>query len=205
MEEANALFAAASHAAEQERDETPRSWVAALNVAHMRYKEHDLERALSVTTKAIVDYPGTWALVSYQAELTRRLRGAQEALPLIREFADSHWWHAGAFIALGRVWAEQGDAEKAESALRHASWLDVHDTESLNLIVEMKVRQNRLDAAWQIQRRAVARQPDQPRQYLLLSDILEKMGRHDEAKAALAQVELLQSLAKSSADKILPN
>jgi tetratricopeptide (TPR) repeat protein len=205
IEEANALFARATRVAEQERNETPRSWIAALNLAHMRYKEHDLEAALAVTTKALADYPATWELVSYKAELVRRLCGAQEALPLMREFADSHWWHAGAFLALGRLWAEQGDTEKAESALRHASWLDIHDAESLNLIVGMKVRQNRLDAACQMQRRAVARQPDQPRQYLLLSDILEKMGRHDEAKAALAQVQLLQSLAKTPADKIVAN
>jgi predicted Zn-dependent protease len=171
----------------------------------MRYKEHDLEGALAVTTKALANYPGTWELVSYKAELTRRLRGPGAALPLMREFADRHWWHAGAFLALGRLWAEQGDPEKAEAALRHASWLDIHDAESLNLIVEMKVRQNRLDAACQMQRRAVARQPDQPRQYLLLSDILEKMGRHGEAQAALAQVQFLQSLAKSTADKIVAN
>jgi len=195
MEEANALFAAANQAAEQDRKENPRTWIAALNLAHMRYKEHDLEGALAVTTRALAGYPGTWQLVSYEAELTRRLRGAEAAMPLMREFADSHWWHAGAFMALGRLWAEQGDAEKAEAAMRHASWLDIHDPESLNFIVGMKVRQNRLDAACQMQRRAVARQPDEPRQYLLLSDILEKMGKHEEAKAALAQVQLLQSLA----------
>lgn len=206
IQEANALFAAASQAAEQERNETPRTWIAALNLAHMRYKGHDLEGALAVTTKALADYPGTWQLVSYEAELTRRLHGAKAALPLIHEFADRHWWHAGAFMALGRLWAEQGDVDKAEAATRHASWLDIHDAESLNFIVGMKVRQNQLDAACEIQRRAVARQPDQPRQYLLLSDILEKLGRHDEAKAALAQVQLLQSLAKKSpADKIVAN
>lgn len=205
MEEANALFAGANQASEKARKEDPRTWIAALNVAHMRYKEHDLEGALAVVTKARRDYPGIWDLVSYESELTRKLLGAQAALPLMREFADSHWWHAGAFIALGRLWAEHGDAEKAEAALRHASWLDIHDAESLNLIVGMKVRQNRLDAACETQRRAVARQPDQPRQYLLLSDVLEKMGRHDEAKAALAQVELLQALAKSPSSKIVAN
>jgi tetratricopeptide (TPR) repeat protein len=198
MEEANSLFAAASQAAEQERKENPRSWVAALNVAHMRYKEHDLEGALAVTTKALAIYPGTWELVSYDAELTRRLRGAQAALPLIREFADRHWWHAGAFMALGRLWAEQNDAEKAEAALRHASWLDIHDVESLNFIAAMNVRQNRLDAAYTTQRRAVARQPDQPRQYLILSDILTKMGRSDEARAAVAQASEMKAIADGS-------
>jgi protein O-mannosyl-transferase len=205
MEEAIALFAAANKAAEKARKENPRSWIAALNLAHMRYKEHDLEGALAVTTRALADYPGTWELVSYEAELTRKLRGAEAALPFVREFADSHWWHAGAFMALGRLWGEEGDAEKAEAALRHASWLDIHDAESLNLIAAMNVRQNRLDAACKTQRRAVARQPDQPRQYLLLSDILEKMGRHDEAQAALAQVQLLQALAKTQAAKVVAN
>jgi tetratricopeptide (TPR) repeat protein len=197
LEEANALFAAANEASDKARKEDPRTWIAALNIAHMRYKEHNLEAALAVTTKARTIYPGIWDLVSYESELTRRLRGAQAALPLMSEFAGNHWWHAGAFIALGRLWAEQGDAEKAEAALRHASWLDIHDTESLNLIVAMKVRQNRLDSACETQRRAVARQPDQPRQYLLLSDVLEKMGRHDEARAALVQVSQLSALAHS--------
>jgi Flp pilus assembly protein TadD len=137
LEEANALFAAASDGAERIRKEYPRTWIAALNIAHMRYKEHDLEGALTVTTKARADYPGIWELVSYEAELVRRLRGAEVALPLMRTFADSHWWHAGAFMALGRLWADQGDAEKAEAALQHASWLDIHDAESLNLIAAM--------------------------------------------------------------------
>jgi tetratricopeptide (TPR) repeat protein len=198
IEEASALFAAANRAAEQDRKENPRSWIAALNLAHMRYKEHDLEGALAVTTKALAAYPGTWQLLSYEAELIRRLRGAEAALPSIREFADSHWWHAGAFMALGRLWAEQGDAEKAEAALRHASWLDLHDVEALNLIAEMKIRQNRLDAAYTIQRRAVARQPDQPRQYLILSDILTRMGRSVEARAALAHASEMKAIADNS-------
>jgi Flp pilus assembly protein TadD len=123
----------------------------------------------------------------------------------MRGFADRHWWHAGAFMALGRLWTAQGDVEKAEAAFRHASWLDIHDAESLNLIVAIKVGQNQLDAACEIQRRAVARQPDQPRQYLLLSDILEKMGRHDEAQAVIANVQVLEALAKSQTRKVAVN
>ncbi|MEY2500678.1 MAG: protein O-mannosyl-transferase [Verrucomicrobiota bacterium] len=205
MVEANALFAAAKQAADKDRNENPRSWIAALNLAHMRYKENDFEGALAVTTQALADYPGTWELVSYQAELTRRLCGPDAALPLMRGFADRHWWHAGAFMALGRLWTAQGDVEKAEAAFRHASWLDIHDAESLNLIVAIKVGQNQLDAACEIQRRAVARQPDQPRQYLLLSDILEKMGRHDEAQAVIANVQVLEALAKSQTRKVAVN
>ena len=198
LKEADAVFAVASKSAEESRKEYPRTWIATLNLAHMRHNEHDDEAALAILAKARADYPGIWELVRFEAELLRESRGADAALPLIQDFADAHWWHAGAFMALGRLLAEQGDAEKAEAALRHASWLDVHDADSLNLIAAMKVRQNHLQAACDIQRRAVARQPDQPRQYLLLSDILEKMGRSDEARAALVQVQQLQALAKAN-------
>jgi protein O-mannosyl-transferase len=195
--EAEAVFATASKAADQSRKEYPRTWIATLNLAHLRHNEHDDEVALVILEKARADYPGIWELVSYEAELLRQVRGANSALPLIREFAGTHWWHSGVFLALGRLWAESGDAEQAEAALRHASWLDIHDAESLNLIAAMNVLQNRLQAAYEMQRRAVARQPDQPRQYLLLSDILEKMGRNEEARAALAQVSQLETFARS--------
>ncbi|MDP9253469.1 MAG: hypothetical protein M3O66_00775, partial [Verrucomicrobiota bacterium] len=78
-----------------------------------------------------------------------------------------------------------------------ASWLDVHDVDALNLIAMMRVRQNRLEDAFRAQRRAVARQPDEPRQYVMLSNILEKMGRAAEARAAIAQVTRLRALAQS--------
>jgi tetratricopeptide (TPR) repeat protein len=194
-QEAETVFAAASKSADQSRKEYPRTWIAALNQAHLRHNDHDDQTALAILEKARGDYPGTWELVKFEAELRRQMGGPDAALPLIRDFAAGHWWHNGVFMALGQLWAEHGDAEKAEAALRHASWLDIHDAESLNLIVAMKVRQNRLDSACETQRRAVARQPDEPRQYLLLSDILEKMGRHDEAQAALMQVQVLQALA----------
>ena len=197
IKEAEEVFAQANKASAQTRKEYPRTWVAALNVAHMHHNQHDDEAALAVIDKARQNYPGVWDIVSFEAELVRSAHGADAALPLIREFSATHWWHCGAFIALGRLWAEQGDAEQAELALRHASWLDVHDAESLNLIAAMKVRQNRLDAACEIQRRAVARQPDQPRQYILLSDILERMGRNDEARAAQARVSELSALARA--------
>ncbi len=195
--EAEAVFAIASKSAEQTRKEYPRTWVATLNLAHMRHNEHDDEAAFAILAKARTDYPGVWELVRFEAELRREVCGADAALPLVRSFADANWWHADAFMALGRLLAEQNEIEKSEAALRHASWLDVHDAESLNLIAAMKVRQNRLEAACDLQRRAVARQPDQPRQYLLLSDILERLGRNDEARAAQARVSELSSLART--------
>jgi Flp pilus assembly protein TadD len=100
-------------------------------------------------------------------------------------------------MALGRSLAQKDDVEAATSALRHASRLDIHETDALNLIVLIRMGQNRLEDACRTQRRAVARQPDEPRQYLLLSNILDRMGRGDEARAALAEVSRLRTLADS--------
>jgi Flp pilus assembly protein TadD len=61
----------------------------------------------------------------------------------------------------------------------------------------LSVNQQRFEEAYTTQRRAIARQPDEPRQYLILSDILSKMGRTAEAQAALAQVSRMHAMAQS--------
>ncbi|HEX7517154.1 MAG TPA: tetratricopeptide repeat protein [Chthoniobacterales bacterium] len=194
--EAEAMFDSASRTAPEDRHEYPRTWLAALNFAHLRHREKDDQTALAVMEKARVDYPGIWDLISFEAEVLRENRGPAAALPLVQDFSREHWWHSGASIARGRLLSEMGDVAKAEAAFRHASWLDVHDAEALNLMALLSVRQNKLEDACKTQRRAVARQPDQPRQYLLLSDILSKMGRTEEARETLAEVSRLESIAR---------
>jgi protein O-mannosyl-transferase len=197
QKEAEEIFARAIALGEDRKHEQPRTWIAALNLASMRYNQKDLTGARVVLDKARADYPGTWPLISFESEMLRESNAADAALPFVKEFADSNWWHAGVFITLGQLYSDKGDAEKAEAAFRHASRLDVHDAESLNGIALLDVRQNRLQAAYEAQKRAIARQPDQPRQYLLLSDILAKMGRKNEARDALAQVHHLQAIAQA--------
>jgi protein O-mannosyl-transferase len=194
-EEAEALFTESAKAAHQAMKEYPRTWIAALNLAHLRHTEQDDAGAIAILEKARQDYPDTWELISAESELLRETDKLDASLNLIRPFAQNNWWHHRAWMATGRLLAQKGDVEAAASALRHASWLDLHETDALNLIALMRVRQNRLEDACQTQRRAIARQPDQPRQYLLLSDILDKMGRSDEARAALAQASRLRSFA----------
>jgi hypothetical protein len=53
----------------------------------------------------------------------------------------------GASLALGRLYAGRGDVQRADAALRHASWLDVHDVESLNPMSLMRIRPNQLEDA----------------------------------------------------------
>jgi protein O-mannosyl-transferase len=194
--EADRTFREASAAAPEARKEYPRTWVAALNVAKMRVKADDSAGALEVLAKARQDYPGVWPLISLESELLRKTRGPDAALVAVEEFARKNWWHIDAAIALGKLYAEKNDVARAEAAFKHASRLDVHDVSALNQSALLQVNQKRFDEAYEIQRRAIARQPDEPRQYLILSDILEKMGRGEEARAALAQVQHLQSLAK---------
>jgi tetratricopeptide (TPR) repeat protein len=194
--EAEQMFDSASKVTQAERATYPRTWAALLNLAHLAHARDDDQSALAIVDKARRDYPGTWPLVSFEAELLRRTRGVEAALPIVEEFVHDHWWHCEASIALGKLCWEKGDAGRAEEAFRHASWLDMHDADALSALSLLRVQQNRLEDALQSQNRAVSRQPDQARPYLLLSSILEKMGRPAEAQAALARVSYLEALAR---------
>jgi tetratricopeptide (TPR) repeat protein len=195
--EAEALFAVIEKNSTRTRQEYPRTWIGALNLASVRHNAHQDDSALAILERAHNDYPEVWELIGLKAELVREQQGSDAALHLVEDFARTHWWHHGAALALGRLYAQSGDVARADIVLRRASWLDVHDTEALRLMVQMRLRENKLDEACRIQRRAVARQPDQPSQYVLLSDILGKMGLNDEAKLTLAQATHLRSLVQN--------
>jgi len=205
LDEANHFFQLSKEVADKTREEYPRTWIAVLNLAHMRYREHDLSGALALIEGAQAQYPNTWELISFESEVLRELHGPAAALPSIEAFARDNWWHSGAAIAKGKLYSELGRYDDAENAFRHASRLDLGAVEALNLITLLHLRQNHFDAAVDNQRRAISRQPDQPRQYLILSDVLEKMGRHDEAQAALTQVHRLQMLVKSEKTQVVAN
>lgn len=196
--EAEVLLSGSTAAAAVTRKEYPRTWIAAFSLAHLRHKERDDKAALAILEKARTDYPQTWEIIVFESEILRETQGPDAALRLVENFARDNWWHCSASMALGRLYSEKGDVEHANTAFRHASRLDVHDVTALDLIAMMCVRQNRLEDACVAQRSAVARQPDEPRQYVMLSDILEKMGRTEEARAAIAQVTRLQALAQTS-------
>jgi len=194
MAEAEKLF---RHSAEVAADQSryPRPWIGAVNFAIVRHKAKDDEQALATLAKERAAHPNVWDIVGYESEILRQSEGPDAALRLVKEFARANWWHYGAALAVGRLYAQKGDADLAYDALRHASRLDVHDAQALSLIATMRMEQNRLEDACRIERRAIARQPDEPRQYILLSNILEKMGRADEARAALAHVSQLREFA----------
>ena len=195
--EAEALFAQANTAAKETRKSYPRTWLAAVNLAHLRHAAGRDADALVILEKARADYPEIWEIVSLESELLRQTKGPAPALRLVSDFTRNHWWQYGAALALGRLYAEAGDANRAAEELRRASWLDVHEVEALNLIARMRIRQHRFAEAYRAQKRAVARQPDAPRQYVLLSDILERMGQTAEARNAIAEVARLEAIGRA--------
>ena len=176
---------------------SPRPWVARLNLAAMARNQHDEQRAAAIADEVFREYPAIWEVVSYKAELTRKTCGPSAALPIIEGFAEEHWWHCDAFTALGKLLWESGNAGEAEWAFRHASWLDVHDSESLTALAILQLQENRLQAAFETQRRAVARQPQEMRPSLLFSDILQKMGRTTDAQVIRDRLTRLQSFAQA--------
>lgn len=195
--EGEATFAVTKDAAAETRKEYPSTWAAALNLARLRHQEKDDVAALALLEKARRDYPQTWEIISFQSELLRQTEGPASALRPVADFARDNWWHQAATLALGRLLAEKGDVEEALNELRFASWLDVHDAEALNLVALLCLRQDRLEEARSAQARAVSRQPDEPRQYRLLAEILSKMGRDAEAKKAMAKIASLEALAQN--------
>jgi Flp pilus assembly protein TadD len=195
--EAETILARSAEEAKKSRDQYPRTWIAAFNIAHMRSRAKDDAGAIAVLEQARVDYPQVWELISLESELLRRTQGPLPALRLIENYTRQNWWHHAAWLAEGRLYAENNDVAESTRALRYAALLDVHDVQALNLLAAISVRRNQLEQACAAQRRAVAREPNQPRQYLMLAEILDKMGRTSEAQNARDDATRLKAIAMS--------
>src|SRR5436190_7252883 len=195
--EAESLFARDTQRAKKARVQYPRSWIAALNLAHMRSGAKDDAGAIAVLERARADYPQVWELISLESELLRRTQGPLPALRLIENYTRQNWWHHAAWLAEGRLYAENNDIAQSSRALRYAALLDVHDVQALNLLAAISVGQNQLEQACATQRRAIAREPNQPRQYLMLAEILDKMGRTSEAQTARDDATRLKAIVTS--------
>jgi tetratricopeptide (TPR) repeat protein len=189
--EAEALLGTTRAQADQVARQYPRTWPAALQLANLRRAAGHPEEALAVIREARGRFPETWELVKMESELRRETDGPAAATPLVEEFAAAHWWHYDAQSTLGALRFAAGQADAAIAALRVASRLDIYDGRALAGVAEIENARGRSAVALEVQLEAMERDPGQPRHYTELAAILEKLGRKEDAAAALRKAQVL--------------
>jgi tetratricopeptide (TPR) repeat protein len=194
--EAESLLGATSaHAAEISR-QYPRTWPAALQMAQLRSEAGHPEEALAIVREARSHFPDTWELIRAESQLLRGTAGVTTAIPLVEQYAATHWWHYDSQSTLGALRAEAGQPDAAISAFRAASRLDLYDGKALAHVASVESDRGHSDAALDAQAEAMSRDPDRPQHYVELASILEKMGRKSDADAALRRAQALVVTAR---------
>jgi tetratricopeptide (TPR) repeat protein len=173
--------------------DTPRTWRAALHLAHLLHDEKKTAEAMETLDGAIARHPATGELVRYKAELVRQTAGSAAAVAVLEPFAAAQWWNYQVGFQLGQLRAEAGDLAGASAEWMRAASLDIHRPEPFNALARAALAGGRLEQARAAQSRAVRRAPDQPGQLLLLAAILDELHRTEEARALVQKAESLRA------------
>jgi tetratricopeptide (TPR) repeat protein len=176
----------------------PRTWPAALNLARLHQERQETAEALTVLAEARKRFPETWELIRYESEIRKASESPAAALPDVEAYAAAHWWHLDAWTTLGRLRYSAGQPEGAIAALETASRLDIYLAAPLCDIARIELERDHAEAALARQLEAMRREPGQPRHYVLLSSIYEKLGRSAEAQEALRKAAALTTEARRS-------
>jgi len=174
----------------------PRTWPAALNLANLRRKANRSDEALAILEDAQTRFPEIWELVKYESEIRGATQSPAAGIPAVERYAAAHWWHLDSWMTLGGLQFASGKPDSALAALRHASALDIYDGKPLAGIAEIELAQGRPQAALDAELESAARSPGQPRTYMALAAILEKLGRKGEASAAFRRAQQLAEEAR---------
>jgi len=174
----------------------PKTWRAALHLAQLHHQAQRRDEALAVLAEARGRFPAIWELVKFESELRAGSSNHSAALPPVAEFAANHWWHLDAWLTLGRLRSLAGQPDEAITALRAASRLDIYNAAALEGIASIELARDHPEAALREQLSALTREPDQPRHYLMLGTILEKLGRPQEALSAVRKAQRLAAEAR---------
>ena len=174
---------AASLLASGDRRGGPREFTATIHALdHVALAD---DPAWAALRRRLVDasarFPDAWELVQIRIQDREDARDLPGALAIATGFADAHWWHSPARVAVGQLLAASGRTDDALAAWRQAARLDVYDTEALCFASRVCMEHGRLPEALAFQENAVRRQPDSLRQHLLLAQVLEQAGRGEEA------------------------
>ncbi|HEX4629451.1 MAG TPA: tetratricopeptide repeat protein [Chthoniobacterales bacterium] len=199
--EAESLLRTGTEAAQKSNSVYPRTWALALNLARLQQSRGDLPGALETLRHTTGESAPVWEVIDLEAELLEDLNGPRAAIPQVEEFVRLHWWHHDALLALGRLFGETGEIDRSVEFLRRASRVDVWETDALNLLVIVLARHHRLAEACAVQQQAIARHPDDPQPYLVLSELLQRGGRVEEARAAIAEFNRLRIALRTDRPK----
>ena len=146
-----------------------KTWSAAVSIAGLQAKDQKYDDALATLDDAIQQYPGTWEVIQYKANVLRLMGRLPDAVACIQDYANKHWWHYQSFINLGELYRLENDAPDAIAAYEHAASLDIHASEPWFHIAEIDENLLRKhDAAEQARVTAVSRNPDLEK---MLSDL----------------------------------
>jgi tetratricopeptide (TPR) repeat protein len=194
--EAESLLGATRAQADEVARQYPRTWPAVLQLAQLRRNAGHADEALATIREARGRFPETWELVKAEAELQRESTGPATAIPPVEQFAATHWWHYEAQSTLGALRFAAGQPDAAIAVFRAASRLDIYDGKALAAVAEIENSRGHPDVALEVQAEAMDRDPDQPKHYVELAAILEKLGRKNEANAALRKAQALTQEAR---------
>lgn len=158
----------------------PRTWPASIAMARLRAEENNPGEALAILDEAIARNAEVWDLVKAKAGLLK----PADAATLVQKYADAHWWHYDSFMELGRIRMARNENGSALLSLRHAGMLDIHSAEPFNLMAVADLREKKPADAYAAEMTAIRRNPDEPAQYVMLSAILGRLGREDDAREA---------------------
>jgi protein O-mannosyl-transferase len=199
--EAENLLRAGIEAAKGSDSVYPRPWALSLALARLQQRNGDLSAALQTVRHTSNGTAPAWEVIDLEAELLEDINGPRAALPGVEQFVRLHWWHHDALLALGRLYGEIGEIDRSAEFLLRASKVDVWETDALHLLVTVLARHNRLAEACAVEQRAIGRQPDLPQPYFILSELLQRGGRPEEARAAMAEFNRLQAMMSAGPPK----
>ena len=139
----------------------------------------DLRQAL--LQRVAQRFPKSWDSVCIAISDRESAGDSIAALDLATSFADTHWWHLPSHLTVARLLAVAGRTDETLAVLRRAASLDIHGTDVPAVITALCLEHGHLDEALAWQQTAVHRQPDSPRQRLLLASVFERQGRATDA------------------------
>jgi len=190
--EAGEVFKYDKASADKMAKEYPHTHTAAENMAQLKFAGKDYDASLALLDEAIQRYPEEWELYKLKAQDLQYLGRISDGIRIVQTYADAHWWHYDSFMTLARMRIVNGETDAALAAYRHAALLDIHASDPYTKMAQVYLVTKRIEDAYEIEMKAIRRDPNQPSQYIFLSTILDQLDRKAESEEAMKHAEELR-------------